>query len=136
VSIDLIVRGHTRLRPGLPGISENSRIISIVGRFLEHDRIFWFGNDGRPEVFIGSADWRRRNLDERVEAAAGIADPRLRDRLTGTLQLALADNRLAWELDGEGYYTQRRPPRPDAEIDYHRTLMSVARDRRHPGELR
>jgi polyphosphate kinase len=136
VSIDLIVRGHTRLRPGLPGISENIRIISIVGRFLEHDRIFWFGNDGRPEVFIGSADWRRRNLDERVEAAVGIADPRLLDRLTGTLQLALADNRLAWELDGDGYYTQRRPPAPEAEIDYHRTLMSAARDRRHAGELR
>jgi polyphosphate kinase len=130
VAIDLIIRGHTRLRPGLPGISENIRVSSIVGRFLEHDRIFWFGGNGEPKVFIGSADWRRRNLEERVEAVVEITEPALRHRLTQTLELALADNRLAWDLDGDGNYTQRRPASAETEINCQTELMRQAQERR------
>mgnify|MGYP001799039759 CR=1 FL=1 len=82
VEIDLLVRGHCRMRPGLPSVSENVRICSILGRFLEHSRIYYFHNDGRPELFTGSADWQRRNLDDRVEAIAlpYIRSPRALDR--------------------------------------------------------
>ena len=78
VNIDLIVRGNCRLRPGMPGVSDNIRIIAIIGRFLEHSRIFYFHNDGAPHYYIGSADWMRRNLSNRVEATTPIEDPRCR----------------------------------------------------------
>jgi len=109
VEIDLIVRGMCCLRPGIPGLSERIRVISIVGRFLEHSRIFYFANQGQPEVYVGSADWMTRNLDKRVEVVAPIRDPDLRQELKQLLELMLADNRQAWELDGEGIYHQRRP---------------------------
>ena len=107
VQIDLLVRGHSRLRPGVPGISDNIRVISIIGRFLEHGRIFYFHNDGSPEVYIGSADLRRRNLDDRVEVLARIDDPRLKRRLRQILDLALADNTSSWELRADGRYVLR-----------------------------
>jgi polyphosphate kinase len=111
VEIDLVVRGHCRLRPGLRGISERIRVRSIVGRFLEHDRIFWFGNAGDPRVFIGSADWQRRNLDDRVEAIVPVRDKTLRDRLQTILWSALRDDVRAWTLEPDGQYvrvTQQR----------------------------
>ncbi len=123
VEIDLVVRGHCRLRPGLPGFSENIRVTSIIGRFLEHDRIYWFGNDGDPVVLIGSADWRERNLDCRVEAVVPIQQPELRDRLTRILELALSDNRLAWDLGSDGTYIQRRPAPGEPEVNFHEALM-------------
>jgi polyphosphate kinase len=126
VRVDLIVRGHTRLRPGLAGHSENIRLISIIGRFLEHDRIFCFHNHGEPDVFIGSADWRRRNLDGRVEAVVRIDDPAHSRQLHDTLLLALADNCQAWELDGHGTYTLRTPAPGEAECCYHREMMHRA----------
>jgi polyphosphate kinase len=126
VSIDLIVRGHCRLRPGLPGISENIRVRSIVGRFLEHDRIFWFENGGEPEMMIGSADWRRRNLEDRVEVLVHIRDPALRARVRRILDLALADNRLAWELGADGAYRQLTPPPGAEELSYQDALMKDA----------
>ncbi|MEX2570012.1 MAG: polyphosphate kinase 1 [Gemmatimonadota bacterium] len=129
VQIDLIVRGHTRLRPGLAGYSENIRIISIIGRFLEHDRIYWFANGGDAEVFIGSADWRQRNLDERVEVVTPVQDAALRDRLTAILEMALADNRLAFDLDAEGRYVQRRPEPGEPERAFHSRLMRDALER-------
>ena len=129
VQIDLIIRGHTRLRPGLPGFSENIRVVSIIGRFLEHDRTYWFHNDGHPEVFIASADWRQRNLGDRVEAMVPIQDAALRDRITRILQWALEDNRLAWDLDSDGQYTQRRPSPGEPERDFHRRLMEDALER-------
>lgn len=107
VSIDLIVRGNCRLRPGLPGISENIRVISIIGRFLEHSRIFYFGNGGAPLYFIGSADWMNRNLSARVEAITPIEEARLQEQLEHLLQLSLADHRQAWDLGSDGRYHRR-----------------------------
>ncbi len=109
VEIDLIVRGICRLRPGLPGRSETIRVLSIVGRYLEHARIFCFGNAGKPEYFIGSADWMSRNLDARVEAIAPVEDPRLQEELKATLDLQLGDNVKAWEMQFGGSYVQRNP---------------------------
>lgn len=127
VQVDLIVRAHCCLRPGLPGYSDNIRVISILGRFLEHDRIFYFHNDGDPRIYIGSADWRRRNLHDRIELLAPIEDPALRERLANTLALALQDNYLAWDLDAEGRYVRRRPREGEPERNYHETLMARAR---------
>jgi polyphosphate kinase len=129
VQIDLIIRGHSRLRPNLPGYSENIRIISILGRFLEHDRIFYFYNNGQPAVYIGSADWRGRNLKQRVELIAPIDDPELRQRCIQILEDAGRDNRLAWELDAEGHYRLRRAAEDAEEINFHELLMKQARKR-------
>ena len=113
VRIDLVVRGHCRLRPGLPGVSETIRVRSIVGRFLEHDRIYWFGNGGQPEAFIGSADWQTRNLDDRVEAVVPVRDARHRATLRAILWSCLRDDTLAWTLGPDGRYTRATPgPRP------------------------
>ncbi|RMF56547.1 MAG: polyphosphate kinase 1 [Bacteroidetes bacterium] len=128
VQIDLVVRGHCRLRPGLPRFSENIRVISILGRFLEHSRIFYFHNNGRPRVFIGSADWMRRNLDDRVEAAVEVEKAPLKARLIRTLQFALDDHVSAWELRPDGYYVLRRPRRAD-EKGFQEVLMDRARSR-------
>ncbi|MEA3336104.1 MAG: polyphosphate kinase 1 [Chloroflexota bacterium] len=126
VQIDLILRGHTRLRPGLPGISENIRVVSILGRFLEHDRIFHFHNNGEPRTFIGSADWRGRNLNERVELIAPIDEPELQQRLINLLQEALHDNRLAWDLHSDGSYFLKHPTDGERERNYHKILMKQA----------
>jgi len=126
VKIDLVVRGHSRLRPGLPGYGENIRVISILGRFLEHDRIYLFHNGGDPEIFIGSADWRGRNLSERVETVVPVLDPALRGRLVDVLHWALNDNRLAWELRSDGQYVQRRPDPDEPEVNYQEVLMRDA----------
>ncbi len=128
VQIDLIVRGHSRLRPGLSGFSDNIRLISILGRFLEHDRIFYFHNNGRPKTFIGSADWRGRNLNTRVELIAPIEEPALQQRLIDQLELALSDNRLAWDLEADGRYRLRRPGN-DKVRNFQERLMDQARKR-------
>jgi polyphosphate kinase len=129
VQVDLIIRGHSRLRPGLPGYSDNIRVISILGRFLEHDRIFYFHNNGQPKLFIGSADWRGRNLRERVELITPIEQPELKQRLIDLLADAMADNRLAWDLDGNGRYRLRRPADDESERNIHDILMRQARRR-------
>jgi len=126
VSIDLIVRGHSRLRPGLSGVSDTIRVVSILGRFLEHDRIFWFGNGGEDEVLIGSADWKRRNLSSRIEAVVPVRNRDLRDRLIGVLEAALADNRGAWDMDSDGAYRQRRPAEGEPDRSLQTTLMREA----------
>lgn len=109
VSIDLIVRGICCLRPNVPKLSENIRVISIVGRYLEHSRIFYFYNNGDEALFIGSADWMTRNLDRRVEAVTPIEEPSLCKDLQEILGIMLSDNRQAWELQTNGSYIQRRP---------------------------
>ncbi|MBD1915542.1 MULTISPECIES: polyphosphate kinase 1 [Cyanophyceae] len=125
VEIDLIVRGICCLRPGMPGVSENIRVISVIGRFLEHSRIFCFHNSGQPEYFIGSADWMTRNLDRRVEAVVPIDDPKLVKELQNILDVLQADNRQAWEMAADGTFTQRRPV-DEEERGTHATLMAYA----------
>jgi polyphosphate kinase len=112
VEIDLIVRGACTLRPGLPGVSEHIRVRSIVGRFLEHSRVYWFGNDGQPELYCASADWMERNLMRRIEIAFPIRDPELAARVYDeTLANGLADNTQAWLLDADGRYHRATPGR-------------------------
>ncbi|MFM8605466.1 MAG: polyphosphate kinase 1 [Cyanobium sp.] len=108
VRIELVIRGMCSLRPGLPGVSETITVYSVIGRFLEHSRLFWFANGGEPEHFIGSADWMPRNLDRRVEAVAPIEDPSLKRQLDGLLQLYL-DDTSAWLMQSDGQFTQRQP---------------------------
>jgi polyphosphate kinase len=132
VEIDLIVRGICRLRPGLPGHSETIRVISIVGRFLEHARIFYFANGGKPDFFIGSADWMSRNLDFRVEAIVPVEEPRLQEELKAILDLQLADNVKAWDMRADGTYVQRSPaageePRSSQDILMQRSLERAGR---------
>ena len=109
VTIQLIIRGMCSLYPGLEGISDNISVVSIIGRFLEHSRIFWFNNGGEPEVFIGSADLMPRNLDRRVEAVTPIEDPDLRAQLERLLERYLSDNRGAWDMQTDGTFIQRYP---------------------------
>ena len=110
VSIDLVVRGACTLRPGVPGVSDNIRVRSIVGRFLEHSRVYWFANDGRPDLFCSSADWLERNLLRRVETGFPILDPVLAARVQDeALDNYLADNLNAWELQADGRYRKLEP---------------------------
>jgi polyphosphate kinase len=109
VEIDLIVRGICCLRPGVEGASENIRVISVIGRFLEHSRLFFFANDTEPEYYIGSADWMTRNFDRRVEAIVPVDDVLLHEKLHSLLVTSLEDNREAWDLTADGVYTQRSP---------------------------
>jgi len=108
VRIELVVRGMCSLRPGVPGVSETISVTSVIGRFLEHSRLFWFGNAGQSELFIGSADWMPRNLDRRVEAVAPIEDPQLRGQLERLIELYLEDSG-AWHMHSDGHFAQRQP---------------------------
>lgn len=115
VTIDLIVRGACSLRPGVAGISDNIRVRSIVGRFLEHSRIYWFGNDGQSELYCSSADWLERNLLRRIEVSFPILDPPLAQRVFDEeLSNYLADNQQAWELHSDGSFTRVAVP-PDQQ---------------------
>lgn len=126
VQIDLIIRGMCCLRPGLPGISENIRVVSIVGRFLEHSRIFYFHNGAKEEVYIGSADWMPRNLNRRVEAITPIEDPELIKNLEEILGIMLADHRQAWDLLPDGSYIQRQSPDSSRELNCQKVLVEMA----------
>jgi len=106
VRIELLVRDTCRLRPGLPGLSENVRVVSIIGRFLEHGRIYYFRNGGEEEYFIGSADCMKRNLESRVEVVVPVEDPLLRRDLRAVLDAQLAPNSDAWEMQSDGSYVQ------------------------------
>jgi polyphosphate kinase len=110
VMVDLVVRGICCLRPGVPGISENIRVRSIVGRFLEHARVYYFYANGGQRLFCSSADWMDRNFFRRVEACFPILDEDLKARLLADLDLALSDNSQAWELQTDGTYVLTRPP--------------------------
>jgi polyphosphate kinase len=109
VVVDLLVRGICCLRPGVPGLSDNVRVVSIIGRFLEHSRAWYFQNDDAPEFYIASADWMPRNFNRRVEVAAPVEDPALQASLLSLLETCLADNRQAWELTADGAYARRHP---------------------------
>jgi len=108
VSIDLVVRGMCSLRPGVEGISDNIRVISVIGRLLEHSRLFWFANAGEPELFLGSADWMPRNLDRRVEAVVPVLDPSLCVQLEWLMQLYLEDQH-GWLMQPDGSSVVRNP---------------------------
>ena len=110
VKIDLIVRGVCALRPGLPGVSENIRVRSIVGRFLEHSRVFYFENGGEPEMYCASADWMERNFFRRVEVAFPIQRETHRERILRDLDFCLRDDTQAWILQPDGFYVRTKPP--------------------------
>jgi polyphosphate kinase len=137
VEIDLIVRGFCLLQPGVPGVSDNIRITSVIGRFLEHSRIYYFC-DGREDpldggFYIGSADWMQRNLSKRIEAVTPVEARPLRQRLWEILQIMLEDRREAWDLGPNGVYIQRTPPLDNASDvalrGTHQSLMDLTRQR-------
>ena len=108
VKIELIIRGMCCLYPQKKGLSENIKVTSIIGRFLEHSRIFWFNNDGDAEVFIGSADWMRRNLDRRVEAVTPIEDNKIKEEIKHLLDSYLEANKDSWNMQSDGSYTKNQ----------------------------
>jgi len=109
VKIDLIIRGMCSLRPGLPGISENIQVRSVIGHFLEHDRVIYFKNDATPEVYISSADWMERNLYRRVEIATPIENKSIQERIISELEYYLLDNTQAWIMKHDGTYSKASP---------------------------
>lgn len=128
VKIELVVRDTCRLRPGLPGLSENISVISIVGRFLEHSRIYYFRNAGKEEYYIGSADMMNRNLNDRIEVLVPITAGDLQTELREILDINLSDTRGAWEMQSDGSYKQRQPRKQNA-LNCQEQLMELARRR-------
>jgi polyphosphate kinase len=132
VQIDLVVRGICCLRPGVPGLSDNIRVRSIVGRYLEHSRIYRFANGngtGSPLWLIGSADLMGRNINRRVEALVPVEAPELQDRLQEVLDVVLGDDCLAWSLSGDGRWSRVRRSDQDCEVDAHLRLQELALQR-------
>ena len=123
VQVNLIVRDSCRFLPGIPGVSENATVISIVGRFLEHARIYYFKNNGDEEYLIGSADAMQRNLESRVEVVAPVKAPKLREELRFILDTQLNDYRQAWDMRVDGTYVQRQPRNKDEEIGCHQRMI-------------
>ena len=128
VEIDLIVRGICALRPGVPGVSERIRVRSILGRFLEHTRVFYFANEGSPEVYASSADLMPRNLFRRVEVAYPIQEKLLRERVIKDLQLYLEDNTQAWQLHADGSFV-RLVPGDAKPVNAQQTLLESLADK-------
>ena len=129
VRIDLIVRDTCRIRPGIEGLSENVRVISVLGQFLEHARIYYFRNAGDEEYWIGSADAMRRNLKNRVELLAPVEDPALQQTLRSLLDTQLADRRLTWEMRSDGSYEQLLPRTAEEEVGCHERFIQAAQAR-------
>jgi len=123
VRVDLIIRGMCTLKPGVPGLSDNIRVRSILGRFLEHSRVFRFGNNGETEFWIGSADMMHRNLDARVEAMIQVIDPVARENLDRLISEAMSDEREAFELRGDGGWVRRVSTTEHPLTDLHQTLL-------------
>ena len=128
VKIDLIVRGVCALRPGVPGLSENIKVRSVIGRFLEHTRVFFFHNSGAHDVYLASADWMDRNFFRRIEVCFPVLDKRLKKRvLEEGLKAYLADNVEAWEMDASGHYKRRVPRGTKAVCAQRLLLQSLSR---------
>jgi polyphosphate kinase len=132
VKIDLIVRGICCLRPGLPGLSENIRVVSIVGRFLEHSRIYYFENAGDPAIYLSSADWMPRNLVRRVEVAFPLEDPALRKEVISEVLPALLSDRVKTrELKSDGTYVRLHPnegePASQAQLFFRQNSRNQAK---------
>jgi polyphosphate kinase len=128
VKIDLIVRDSCRLRPGIPDLSDNIRVISVVGRFLEHSRIYFFKNDRNPEYYIGSADSMKRNLENRVEVLVPVEDPELQAGLRSILDTLLSDSHSAWQMNSDGSYVKLKGKDSTAESSQ-QALIEQATDR-------
>jgi polyphosphate kinase len=145
VEIELLVRGICSLRPGIRGISDRIQVRSIVGRFLEHSRIYYFENGGEPEVYMGSADWMNRNLHERVEVLFPLKNPLLRDRVVHEILAAyMADNVKTRILQSDGRYLRpwqsargrsKRPPRGAAAFSAQDFLIGLAEGTKTPEEI-
>jgi polyphosphate kinase len=131
VRVDLIVRGICALRPGIPGVSDNITVRSIIGRFLEHSRVFWFANGDDDELFCGSADWMERNFFRRVEICFPVLRDRHRKRIIRDLELCLADNTGAWSLEANGRYARVGPGTPP--VTAQQLLLEKYADQRPPG---
>jgi polyphosphate kinase len=129
VTVDLVIRDTCRLRPGVPGLSENIRVISIVGRFLEHTRIYYFRNAGAEEYFIGSADCMKRNLESRVETVVPVEDPDCQRSLREILDIQLNDRRSAWDMQPDGSYVQRVPSGDEDARGAQEQLIALAQKR-------
>jgi len=129
VRIDLLVRDTCRFRPGIPGLSQNARVIGIVGRFLEHTRIYYFQNGGEEEYFIGSADAMKRNLESRVEVVTPVTDKKQRDELRLILDTQINDRRSAWEMQSDGSFVQRQPSSDAEAIGCQQLLIQFAEKR-------
>ena len=129
VQVDLIVRDSCRLRPGVQGLSENVRVVSVVGRFLEHARIYYFKNAGEEEYYIGSADLMKRNLEARVEVVTPVEDETLKTRLREILDIQTENRRSVWEMQPDGTYVQRQPKEKDDHRTVHEILIHMAEQR-------
>lgn len=129
VHVDLIIRDTCRLRPGIEGLSDNIKVISIVGRFLEHTRIFYFRNNGDEEYFIGSADLMKRNLESRVEVVTPIQDTKCQKRLREILDIQLANKRSVWDMQSDGTYNKRKPEKGDDARTVQEILIELAEKR-------
>jgi polyphosphate kinase len=133
VKIDLIVRGVCALRPGIAGLSENIRVRSIIGRFLEHTRIFYFRSGGTHAIYLSSADWMDRNFFRRIEICFPVLDPKLKKRvLVEGLNTYLRDNTQAWEMDSDGNY-RLKSGRASKKFCAQETLLAELAVARQPG---
>ncbi len=129
VKVDLIIRDSSLIRPGIKGVSENIRVISIVGRFLEHARVYYFRNNNQPEYFIGSADLMLRNLERRVEMVTPVEHPVLQEQLREILDLQLSDHRGAWDMQPDGSYVQRQPAAAGEQRSAQELLIELSKKR-------
>lgn len=136
VPVDVWVRGICAIRPGVPGLSENIRVRSILGRFLEHSRIFVFGNNGDPEVWIGSADMMHRNLDRRIEALLRITDPAHRAELSGLIDLGMSDESESWHLGPDGAWARHPQDAEGRPLRHVQDLLIDSRQRRRAATSR
>lgn len=130
VPVDVWVRGICAIRPGVTGLSENIRVRSILGRFLEHSRIFVFGNGGDPEVWFGSADMMHRNLDRRIEALVRVADPTHRAELSGLIDLGMAEDTASWHLGPDGAWSRKSQDADGHRLRDIQELLIDSRQRR------
>jgi polyphosphate kinase len=129
VKIDLIVRDTCRLRPGLPGLTETTQVIGVIGRFLEHSRIYYFRNGGEEEYFIGSADLMTRNLESRVEVVAPVEDPKLRQELRLIIDVQLSSRKDVWEMQADGSYIERTDTSAKKTLSSQETFIALAQKR-------
>jgi len=129
VKVDLIVRDTCRLRPGIPGLTESTQVISVIGRFLEHARIYYFHNNGDEEYFIGSADLMKRNLESRVEVVAPVEDAKLRQELRLIIDVQLSSRKHVWEMQADGSYVERTDTRGKKSLSPQETFIELAQKR-------